>query len=143
MWEYAFDVDDMIGDKATVKHVMEANFIQEDIHKGELERVEEDHGNRALRVLMDHRKKEHKEERIETLAPLFQRGLIRFNEEERNSEGMKLLRQQLLAFEKGSRINDDAPDALEGAIWIADHFGGKGGRKPRSGKYKKKTNRSM
>lgn len=142
MWEYAFDVDDLIGEQATVKHAMEANFIQEDIHKGELERVEEDHG-RALRVFWDKRKKEHKEERIETLQPLFQRGLIRFNEEEKDSEGMKLLRKQLLAFEKGSKINDDAPDALEGAIWIADHYGAKGGRKPRTGKYHKKTNRSI
>ena len=30
---------------------------------------------------------------------------------------MQVLVEQLLCFEKGSKINDDAPDALEGGIW--------------------------
>lgn len=30
---------------------------------------------------------------------------------------MRVLVEQLLCFEKGSKIHDDAPDALEGAIW--------------------------
>jgi hypothetical protein len=34
------------------------------------------------------------------------------------SEGMKALEEQLLLFERGSRAHDDAPDALESAIWI-------------------------
>ena len=56
---------------------------------------------------------------------------------------MKLLRSQLLAIEKGSRINDDGPDALEGAIWIADKFGGRIDHRPRGGKFKKKSNRAI
>ena len=31
---------------------------------------------------------------------------------------MMALEQQLLMFEKGSKTHDDAPDALEGAVWI-------------------------
>lgn len=57
---------------------------------------------------------------------------------------MKLLRTQLLAIEKGSRINDDAPDALEGAIWIIDRFGTRSsGKGARTGKYVKKHYRSI
>ena len=31
---------------------------------------------------------------------------------------MTLLVEQLLMFEKGSRVHDDAPDALEGAVFL-------------------------
>ena len=54
---------------------------------------------------------------IDALQPLFERGDIIFNELERDSQGMRVLVEQLLCFEKGSKIHDDAPDALEGAIW--------------------------
>jgi hypothetical protein len=142
MWEYAYEIDQWVGDKQTVYHSMEGNFIQEEIHKNELERVEEDEGY-ALRLQYDHRKKDNKQERIETLQPLFKRGLIRFNEAERQNEGMKLLKKQLLAFQRGSRINDDGPDALEGAVFIADRFTKRRGKGTRSGKYKKKSRRGM
>jgi hypothetical protein len=142
MWEYAFDMDEWVGEKQTIKHAMEANFIQEDIHAKELERVEKDK-NKRLRVHMDRRDKPNKFERIESLSPLFKRKLIRFNIHEKEDEGMKLLRKQLLAFEKGSSINDDGPDAVEGAIWICDRYGGKGSRIPRSGKYNKNQTRSV
>lgn len=142
MWEYAFWIDDIVGEQNTVKHAMEASFIQEDIHGKELERVEVDKG-RALRVAMDHRAKPDKFQRIETLQPLFQRGLIKFNIQEQNDPGMKLLRKQLLAFEKGSRINDDGPDALEGGIWYIDRHGARKAHKPRSGKFKVNKNRTI
>jgi hypothetical protein len=142
MWEYAFYLDDVIGDQNTIKHVMEANFLQEDIHVKELSRVEDDKG-RALRVQMDRRKKPEKFERIETLQPLFQRHLIKFSSLERNDPGMKILRSQLLGFERGSRINDDGPDALEGAIWFLDRYNQKERKKPRTGKYKKNNTRTI
>ena len=66
----------------------------------------------------DNRKKPDKFARIEALQPLFERGLILFNEKEKESQGMKVLEEQLLLFERGSRIHDDAPDALEGAVWM-------------------------
>ena len=142
MWEYAYDVDDWAGERAVVKHSMEANFIQEEVHKKELERVEEEKG-RALRLQYDRRKKADKFERIETMQPLFQRGLIIFNLDEKDTTGMKLLRSQLLAIEKGSRINDDGPDALEGAVWIADKYNTRDGHRPRGGKFKKKSHRAI
>lgn len=142
MWEHAFELEDELYPGATVNHAMEANFIQEDIHSKELERVEKDKGRR-LRCVMDRRAKENKEERIATLVPLFKRGLIRFNIHQKNSTGMKLLRSQLLAFEKGSRINDDAPDGLESAIWMCERYSVDRSKKTRTGKMKKKTDRSM
>jgi predicted phage terminase large subunit-like protein len=142
MWEQAYDTDAAIGAANTIKHVMEANFIQEDIHSKELDRVAADKGN-MLRVTMDHRAKPDKFQRIETLQPLFQRGLICFNAAEKGNIGMQRLRSQLLAFERGSNINDDAPDALEGAIWFIDRYGQKEARPIRSGKMKKKTYRSI
>lgn len=143
MWEHAYDVDDEVGDYSLIHHSMEANFIQEDWHKKELERVEEEKC-RALRINYDRRAKGDKHERVLTLTPLFQRGFMRFNILEKASTGMKLLRTQLLAFERGSRINDDGPDALEGAVWMCDRYSGRANSKGnRSGKYKKNLKRSV
>lgn len=142
MWEHAYELEDKIFKGATIKHAMEANFIQEDIHAKELERVEHEQGRR-LSVLMDRRDKPAKFERVETLAPLFKRGLIRFNIHQKNNTGMKLLRSQLLGFEKGSSINDDGPDALESAIWLIDRYVQDRSKKTRTGKMKKKTQRSI
>lgn len=52
------------------------------------------------------------------MQPLFERGLIILNEKEKDSPGMTQLVEQLLMFEKGSRVHDDAPDALEGAVFL-------------------------
>lgn len=142
MWEHAFDIDAECKDYSLISHSMESNFMQEDWHKKELERVEEDK-DRALRIHFDRRKKGDKHERILTLVPLFQRGMIRFNRNKKASKGMKLLRSQLLAFERGSKINDDGPDALEGAVWMTDRNSGRKGTSSRSGKYKKNLKRSI
>ncbi|MGN6604554.1 MAG: hypothetical protein ACTHK8_18995 [Ginsengibacter sp.] len=143
MWEHAFDVDDECKDYSLIHHSMEANFIQEEWHKKELERVEDDKG-RALRISFDRRAKGDKHARVETLQPLFQRGFFRFNIYKKADAGMKLLRTQFLAFEKGSRINDDGPDASEGAVWMADRFAGRGNSKgARTGRYKKNLKRSI
>lgn len=140
MWERAFEVDKEY-EHLTVQHSMEANFIQEEVHSKELERVEEDKG-KALRVSWDKRDKGDKHARVATLQPLFERGLFRFNIHKKGHPHMKLLRSQLLAFEKGSRVNDDGPDALEGAVWMADRFSGRATQtKPRNGGYKKNLKR--
>jgi hypothetical protein len=142
MWEYAYDIDEWVGDEQTVNHSIEANFIQEEIHSKELDRVALEKGY-MLRCHYDHRKKADKFERIQTMQPLFKRGLILFNEDEKAELGMKLLKTQLLAIEKGSRINDDLPDALEGAIWMADRYNQRRSTATRTGKYKKKNQRSI
>lgn len=142
MWERAFEVDEENGDYTLINHSMEGNFMQEDWHKKELERVETDK-DRALRIRFDHRAKGDKHARIATMVPLFERGLMRWNILKKQSPGMKLLRSQLLAFEKGSRINDDGPDALEGAVWMCDKGSKRSGNSSRSGKYKRNEKRGM
>jgi hypothetical protein len=141
MWERGFDVNDEY-ETFTIHHSMEANFIQEEVHSKELERVEADKG-RALRVSWDRRAKDDKHARVCTLQPLFERGLFRFNVLKKHTPGMKLLRTQLLAFEKGSKVNDDGPDGLEGAVWMADRFSGRKESKPRQGAFRKNMNRQM
>jgi hypothetical protein len=144
MWRHAYDSEkgSLTKNITTIQHCMEANFIQEEVHKKELERVEDEEGY-PLRLLYDRRKKEGKFERIETMQALFQRKLIRFNSNRKGSSDMKLLRTQLLAIEKGSKINDDAPDALEGAIWMIDRHQPRRSSSLRSGQFIKKTNRSI
>ena len=69
-------------------------------------------------ILGDRRAKGDKFARIEAMQPLFERGLVLFNEKEHQSPGMQTLEEQLLMIERGSRAHDDAPDALESAIWM-------------------------
>jgi hypothetical protein len=142
MWEHAFRIDEENEDYSIIQHCMESNFIQEDVHKRDLEMVEEEQG-RALRILFDRRDKGDKHARIMTMQSLFQRGYIRFNIHKKADAGMKLLRAQILAFQKGSRINDDGPDALEGAIWMADRNTKRRSGKTRSGKMNKNKARGM
>lgn len=142
MWEHAFDIDAEAGDYSTIQHCMEANFIQEEVHKRDLEMVEAEK-DRPLRILFDRRDKGDKHARIMTLQSLFQRGYIRFNILKKSAPGMKLLRSQLLGFEHGSKINDDGPDALEGAVWMADRNTKRSHTKTRSGKFKKNNKRAI
>lgn len=142
MWEHAYQVDEEHEDYTVIQHCMEANFIQEEVHGKELDNVADDQG-RQLRCKYDYRAKGDKHERIATLTTLFERGLIRFNVLKKSNTGMKLLRSQLLAFEKGSRVNDDGPDALEGAVWMCDKGGKRRASGTRGGKYKKTKHRSM
>ena len=67
-------------------------------------------------IIGDKSPKGDKFARIEAMQPLFERGLVIFNEAEKQARGMVVLEEQLLLFEKGSRAHDDAPDALESAI---------------------------
>jgi predicted phage terminase large subunit-like protein len=112
-WHY--DIRDFVGD-TPVHFYMESNFIQ-DLIMDEFRKAGEAAGYQ-IPVRGDSRKKPDKFARIEALQPLFERGFIIFNEREKNSAGMIQLVEQLLMFEKGSKAHDDAPDALEGAIFL-------------------------
>ncbi len=116
MWHYT--MDDTVGDHTMIDHMMEANFIQ-DMHLNLLVPLAEEKG-RLLRLTGDHRSKPHKHQRIESMQPIFENELIDFNITEKDNPGMIELINQLCAFEKGQSINDDGPDALEGALFILD-----------------------
>ncbi len=69
--------------------------------------------------LVDHRV--NKEIRIISLSPLIERGIIRFR---KGHSDQDLLIEQLLYFPE-SNINDDGPDALEGAVALLKHYSSK------------------
>lgn len=116
MFEWLYDIDQFVGKDVKVLHYLEANFLQ-DLLFGELENLAKDKGY-MLPIFHDKRSKPDKFQRIEALQPLFQRGLFKFNEKEIGNPGMLKLKTQFMAFEKGSRINDDGPDAVEGAVYV-------------------------
>ena len=112
-WHY--QIREFVGDNP-VRYYMESNFIQ-DLLMDEFKKVGNETGVQ-IPIVGDNRKKPDKFARIEAMQPLFQRGEVVFNEEMKGSQGFEVLEEQLLMFEKGSKVHDDAPDALEGAIWL-------------------------
>lgn len=98
-----------------IKWYMEANFMQDTI-LDEFRR-EGDLRGYQLPISGDKRKKPDKFQRVEAISPLWERGFVTYNEDERNDPDMLAGIDQTLAFEKGMRGHDDAPDADEGAIW--------------------------
>lgn len=90
----------------------EANFGQ-----GILLELELKHRDSVLPLRMDKRVKKNKQMRIQNLDTLFERKLILINEDLKEQEDYKEFETQLLGFELGNtKLHDDAPDALEGAI---------------------------
>ena len=98
-----------------IKWYMEANFMQDTI-LDEFRR-EGDMRGYQLPIRADRRKKPDKFQRVEAISPLWERGFVTYNDTERNDPDMLTGIDQTLAFEKGMRGHDDAPDADEGAIW--------------------------
>lgn len=113
-WHY--DIRSYIDGKVPVLYFMESNFLQE-LLLDEFKKTGNLIGHH-IPIRGDARKKPDKFARIEAMQPIFERGLMIFNEKEKDSSGMKILEEQLLMFEKGSKNHDDAPDALEGAVWL-------------------------
>lgn len=95
---------------------MEANFMQDTI-LDEFRREGELRGYQ-LPITGDRRKKPDKFQRIEAISPLWERGFVVYDESQRDDPDMLAGIDQTLAFEKGMRGHDDAPDADEGAIWM-------------------------
>lgn len=113
-WHY--EVENWVDGRVPVMYYMESNFLQ-DLLLDEFRTVGNNAGHQ-IPIRGDSRSKPQKEARIEAMQPLFERGDIILNEDEKDSQGMEVLKEQLLNFEKGSKSHDDAPDALEGAIWM-------------------------
>lgn len=116
MYSWLYSVRDFVGTGIPVYYYMESNFIQS-MHLDDFRKFGESRGD-LLPLRGDSRKKPDKFARIEALEPLFSQGIIFFNQAEKDSAGMKTLIEQLLLFQRGSRVHDDAPDALEGAIYL-------------------------
>ncbi|HRA60473.1 MAG TPA: phage terminase large subunit [Bacteroidia bacterium] len=113
-WHYT--LQETFGATTPISFYMESNFLQ-DILFDEFTQMGNETGLH-IPIKGDARNKPDKFQRIESMQPLFERGLIYFNEDEKENPGVKKLVEQLLLFEKGSRYHDDGPDAIEGAIWM-------------------------
>lgn len=113
-WHY--EIDGYVAGRVPVMYYMESNFIQ-DLMLDEFKKVGDALGHQ-IPIRGDARKKPDKFSRIEAMQPLFERGLIILNEKEKDAPGMRQLEEQLLMFEKGAKAHDDAPDALEGAVFL-------------------------
>lgn len=105
-----------MGQGIAVRWYMEANFMQDTI-LDEFRREGELRGYQ-LPITGDKRKKPDKFQRIEAISPLWERGFVVYDETQRDDPDMLAGIDQTLAFEKGMRGHDDAPDADEGAIWM-------------------------
>lgn len=120
------------------RYRMEANFIQDMLLK--------DFDDEAmatgitLPLRPDKRDKPNKETRIENLTPLFERGLVVFDERKRDSPDMQTLVDQFLAFPTG---HDDGPDAVEGAVYYLNRGEQRGNFRPRLGKYSVNKSRTL
>ena len=115
MVRWVYDLWESLSEDAAVTIYMEANFMQDTI----LDEFEREGRRRGYQVPVtaDKRKKPDKFARIEAVSPLWERGLVFYNEKLKNDNDMKTGIEQTLAFEKGSRAHDDGPDADEGAIY--------------------------
>ncbi len=100
----------------SVRWYMEANFMQDTI-LDEFRREGELRGYQ-LPITGDKRKKPDKFQRVEAISPLWERGFVVYDETQKDDPDILAGIDQTLAFEKGMRGHDDAPDADEGAIWL-------------------------
>lgn len=106
---------------ASIQFLMEANLMQ-DTALDEFA-AEGDLRGYQLPITADNRKKPDKLQRIESIAPLWERGVVFYNEALKESEDMQVGIDQTLSIEHGSRAHDDAPDADEGAIYTLQKQG--------------------
>jgi predicted phage terminase large subunit-like protein len=101
-------------DKSSIYIYMETNIGQKYL-MNEFEFAEKQYGI-TLPLVDDSRQKKEKYARIEAMTPFFERNKIFFNANLENTEELSASLNQLLSYEKDATINDDFPDALEGAI---------------------------
>lgn len=117
MVRWCYDLYEWAGEQGiAIKFYVEANFMQDNFLKdfaneGELRGYQ-------LPILGDKRKKPDKFLRIETSAALWERGFVFYDDSQKDDPDMLRGIDQTLAFQKGMRGHDDAPDADESAISI-------------------------
>lgn len=110
-----YDLEDSFPSNVACTHYFEGNFIQ-DKFSDDFD-AEGDVRGWYLNIVSDKRSKPNKFLRIEKMSGLFERGNIYFSERKKRNNNMKMLIDQILAFEKGSGANDDGPDAVEGGLY--------------------------
>lgn len=141
MVSYWYDMYESLPEKVLIDFFMEGGLLMdmlfdEFVNEGKKRGFQ-------LPLRRDGRKKPDKHARIESMTPLFERGFIHISNEIKDMPDTKLLLDQLLSFEKGNRGHDDAPDALEGALFIANQRTKRNDGSTRSGQFLKNKKRGM
>lgn len=113
--KWMYDLYEELPDKLKpeVQFWMEDVFLQDQFY--EAFETEGEIRGYFLPIRGDKRDKPDKFARIESMTPMYERGHVIWNEKERSSPDAQNGLIQYMGFEKGSPINDDAPDADEGA----------------------------
>ena len=138
---YWYDYHESLRGRSIVDYFMETNFIQ-DLILEEFIREGRQRGYQ-LPLRRDGRKKPDKFARIEALSPFFENGFVFISRDIKDTEDTRLFIDQLLSFEKGSQAHDDAPDALEGSVYILNQRTKRAAAGMRSGKYSSNTSRRI
>ena len=111
-WHY--EIAEYVNDQTAVYYHIEASFLQDVF-------LQAFQNEGTLPIQADYRHKPDKFHRIEALLePLNRRGKLLLNEAEKLDTGMQRLAEQFRAFEPNplGGVHDDAPDAVEGAVFI-------------------------
>lgn len=116
MVDWHYDIWDWVNGEGAAQYWMEANFTQ-DLLLQDFDKAAQDKGFH-IGIRGDTRAKPDKFARIEAMSALFERGFVFISTEEKDSPDMVRLVEQFLLIERGSRAPDDAPDAVEGGIYI-------------------------
>lgn len=120
MVDWQFDILEMVGEKTAVYLYIEYPAVDEPL-KEAIKKGEEKH-RIALPLKADDRTKADKFYRIESLLePLNRNGQLIFNEKLKDTPDMEQVSFQFLALSPKSKAHDDAPDAVEGAVWRINH----------------------
>lgn len=116
MIDWHYKIMKYANGQGNINYYIEANFTQ-DQH---LKNFEDEAKRRGLAVPIrpDKRKKPNKHGRIEAMSPYFEKGYFFVDVREWDNPHIVRLIDQFTTFENGSKAPDDAPDAVEGAIFI-------------------------
>ena len=132
MVRWFYDLHESLPENVICEYYIEANFLQDTL----LDEFTNEGNARGyqLPIRGDKRNKPDKYQRIEAVSPLWERGFVYYNENLKNDPDMTVGIEQTLAFQKGSNVHDDGPDADEGAIFILQKRSRVEGFEPRIGR---------
>lgn len=121
MIDWHYQIEDFVNDQVPVYYFMEANFMQDTI-LGEFAKEAIKRG-KVIPIKGDKRKKDNKKTRIESrLEPLNRNGQLYLNEDEKDNKHMQNAEEQFITFSmSNTKAHDDAPDAVEGGVFIIDN----------------------
>lgn len=115
MAQWQTEANDYVNGQFTPTFLMEGNFMQDRLVDDTQNKLEE--AQVPLFIKTDTRKKPEKLTRLQAMSVAFEKGRFFLAEHLRGCSHTERMIIQFLALEKGSKVADDAPDAVEGAYY--------------------------